>query len=62
MVKENPSVTVIYLVIHFTNGTDRKLGLCKCGAQTPGGGDLDEGRWLVVDTEYHHHVLSHGGL
>ena len=35
VVKECPSVTVVYFVIHFKNGTGKKLGHCKCGAQHP---------------------------
>ena len=53
---------MVYLVINFKNGTGKELGDCKCGAQTPESGDMVEGRWVVVDTEYHHHVLSDGGL
>ena len=52
---------MVYLVINFKNGTGKELGDCKCGAQTPESGDMVEGRWVVVDTEYHHHVLSDGG-
>ena len=62
VVKEGPSVPAVYLVIYFKNGTGKELGDCKCGAQTPESGDMEEGRWVVVDTEYHHHVLSDGGL
>ena len=53
---------MVYLVINFKNSTGKELGDCKCGAQTPESGDMEEGRWVVVDTEYHHHVLSDGGL
>ena len=53
---------MVYLVINFKNSTGKELGDCKCGAQTPESGDMVEGRWVVVDTEYHHHVLSDGGL
>ena len=62
IVQESPSVSVVYLVIYFKNGTGKELGDCKCGAQTPESGDMEECVWAVVDTEYHHHVLSDGGL
>ena len=48
---------MVYLVINFKKGTGKELGDCKCGAQTPESGDMEVGRWVVVDTEYHHHVL-----
>ena len=53
---------MVYLVINFKNSTGKELADCKCGAQTPESGDMVKGRWVVVDTEYHHHVLSDGGL
>ena len=53
---------VVYFVIWFKNGTGKELGDCKCGAQTPESGDVEDGVWAVVDTEYHHHVLSGCGL
>ena len=49
-------------VIHFKSGADKELGHCKCGKQAPEGRDRDECVWVGVDTEYHHHVLSGGGL
>ena len=52
---------MVYLVINFKNGTGKKLGDCKCGAQTPESGDVVECMYVGVDTEYHHHVLSDGG-
>ena len=62
MVKECPGVPVVYLVINFKNSTGKELGDCKCGAQTPESGDVVECMYVVVDTEYHHHVVSDGGL
>ena len=56
------SASVVYFVMWFKNGADRELGHFKCGAQKPGPRDMDECVWLGVDTEYHHHVLSDGGL
>ena len=53
---------MVYLVIYFKNGTGKELGDCKCGTQTPVSGDVVECMYVVVDTEYHHHVLSNGGL
>ena len=53
---------MVYLVINFKNSTDNELGDCKCSAQTPESGDVIECMYVVVDTEYHHHVLSDGGL
>ena len=53
---------MVHFVIWFKNGSGKKLGDCKCGAQTPESGDVEDGVWAVVDTEYHHHVLSGGGL
>ena len=53
---------MVYFVIWFKNGTGKELGDCKCGAQTPESGDIEDGVWAVVDTEYHHHVLSGCGL
>ena len=53
---------MVYFVIWFKNGTGKELGDCKCGAQTPESGHVNEGAWAVVDTEYHHHVLSSCGL
>ena len=52
---------MVYLVINFKNSTDNELGDCKCSAQTPESGDVIECMYVVVDTEYHHHVLSDGG-
>ena len=62
VVKECPSVPVVYLVIYFKNGTGKELGDCKCGAQTPESGDMVECVWVGVHTEYHYHLLSDGGL
>ena len=56
------SVPVVYFVIWFKDGTGKELGDCKCGAQTPESSDVDECVCVGVDTEYHHHVLSGGGL
>ena len=60
--KECPCVIVVYFVIWFKNGTGKELGDCKCGAQRPESGDINECMYAVVDTEYHHHVLSGCGL
>ena len=60
--KECPCVFVVYFVIRFKNGTGIELGDCKCGAQTPESGDIVDCMYAVVDTEYHHHVLSGCGL
>ena len=62
VVKECPRVPVVYHVVRFKNGTGMELGHGKCGAQTPESGDVGECMYVVVDTEYHHHVLSDGGL
>ena len=59
---ECPHVLVVYFAICFKNGTGKELGDCKCGAQTPGDRDMNKCVWLGVETEYHHHVLSDGGL
>ena len=56
------SVLVVYFVIWFKNGTGTELGQCRCGAQTPGPGDLEQCMYVVVYTEYHHRVLSGCGL
>ena len=53
---------MVYLAINFKNGTGKELGHGKCGAQTPESSDVGECMYAVVDTEYHHHVLSDGGL
>ena len=53
---------MVYFVTWFKNSTGKELGDCKCGAQTPESGDIEDGVWAVVDTEYHHHVLSGCGL
>ena len=52
------SVPVVYFVIWFKNGSGKELGDCNCGAQTPESGGVNECMYVVVDTEYHHHVLS----
>ena len=53
---------MVYFVLWFKNGTGKELGDCNCGAQTPESGDVDGCMYVVVDTEYHHHVLSDAGL
>ena len=53
---------MVYLFISFKNCTGTQLGHCKCGAQTPESGDEVECMYVVVDTEYHRHVVSDGGL
>ena len=53
---------MVYLVTNFKNSTGKELGDCRCGTQTPESGDEGECMYVVVDTEYHHHVLSDGGL
>ena len=57
--KECPSALFCHMV---QNGTGKELGNCKCGAQTPESGDVNECMYVVVDTAYHHHVLSGCGL
>ena len=62
VVFSSKSVLVVYSVIWFKNGTGKELGDCNCGAQTPESGDVVNGACVGVDTEYHHHVFSDGGL